>query len=56
KIKAQSVYENTLYLKPQDIANIVLWIYEQPLHVNINRIEIMPISQTFAPLPTHKNP
>ncbi|GAA9551155.1 hypothetical protein HpHA44_10850 [Helicobacter pylori] len=56
KIKAQSVYENTIYLKPQDIANIVLWIYEQPLHVNINRIEIMPISQTFAPLPTHKNP
>ncbi|MDO7822877.1 SDR family oxidoreductase [Helicobacter pylori] len=56
KIKAQSVYENTLYLKPQDIANIVLWIYEQPSHVNINRIEIMPTSQTFAPLPTHKNP
>ncbi|MUU29241.1 NAD(P)-dependent oxidoreductase, partial [Helicobacter pylori] len=25
-------------------------------HVNINRIEIMPTSQTFAPLPTHKNP
>ena len=35
---------------PEDIANTVLWISEQPAHVNINSIEIMPVAQTFGPL------
>ncbi|WP_121020374.1 SDR family NAD(P)-dependent oxidoreductase [Helicobacter vulpis] len=48
--KAKAVYENKTTLKPQDIANIVLWIYKQPLHVNINSVEIMPINQTFSQL------
>ncbi|BCZ18868.1 hypothetical protein NHP190012_05100 [Helicobacter sp. NHP19-012] len=48
--KARAVYENKTYIKPQDIANIVLWIYKQPLHVNINSIEIMPTNQTFSQL------
>ena len=37
-------------VSPQDIANIVLWLNQQPEHVNINRIEVMPTAQTFAPL------
>ena len=38
------------YVSPQDIANIVLWLNQPPEHVNINRIEVMPTAQTFAPL------
>ena len=42
--------KNVEYVSPQDIANIVLWLNQQPEHVNINRIEVMPTAQTFAPL------
>ena len=48
--RAQAVYENISYLKPEDIANTILWLYQTPAHVNVNHIEIMPVSQTFAVL------
>ncbi len=48
--KAAQVYANVQYVTPEDIANIVLWLNQQPEHVNINRIEVMPTAQTFAPL------
>lgn len=48
--RAQAVYENISYLKPEDIANTILWLYQIPAHVNVNHIEIMPVSQTFAGL------
>ncbi|OOF71124.1 SDR family oxidoreductase [Rodentibacter caecimuris] len=53
--KAAKVYENVQYVSPEDIANIVLWLNQQPSHVNINRIEVMPTAQTFAPLNVAKN-
>ena len=46
--RAEKLYENVEYVSPQDIANIVLWLNQQPEHVNINRIEVMPTAQTFA--------
>ena len=46
--KASKVYENVEYVSPEDIANIVLWLNQQPEHVNINRIEVMPTAQSFA--------
>ncbi|QIM65121.1 SDR family oxidoreductase [Frederiksenia canicola] len=52
--KAAKLYENVDYVSPQDIANIVLWLNQQPEHVNINRIEVMPTAQTFAPLSVHR--
>ena len=48
--KAASVYKGTQAIQPEDIANTILWIYQQPAHVNINRIEIMPVSQSFSAL------
>lgn len=50
KIKAAKVYENTHPLLPEDIAETVFWVAMQPKHVNINRIELMPVSQSFAAL------
>ena len=40
---------------PEDIANIVLWLNQQPEHVNINRIEVMPTAQSFAGMSVAKD-
>ncbi|WP_315569545.1 SDR family oxidoreductase [Haemophilus parahaemolyticus] len=52
--KAAKVYENVQSVQPEDIANIVLWLNQQPEHVNINRIEVMPTAQSFSPLKVTK--
>lgn len=52
--RAKQVYENTRALSPIDIANTIKWIIDQPLRVNIDNIEIMPIDQTFAGMVTYR--
>lgn len=52
--KANAVYENTEPLMPKDIAEIVFWIAQQPKHININRIEIMPTTQAPSALSVAK--
>lgn len=46
--KADEVYRGFGNMTAQDIAEIIVWIVEQPERININRIEIMPLAQTFA--------
>lgn len=41
-------------LEPIDIANIVLWILNQPPHVNLNRVEVMSITQAPGRMVYHK--
>jgi 3-hydroxy acid dehydrogenase/malonic semialdehyde reductase len=52
--KAGSVYAGTTPLGPADVAEAVLWATNQPPHVNINRIELMPVSQSAGPLQIHR--
>ncbi|NVJ64946.1 MAG: SDR family oxidoreductase [Gammaproteobacteria bacterium] len=52
--KADKVYENTQALTAEDIASAVVWAFEQPAHVNINSIELMPTSQAWAALAVDK--
>lgn len=52
---AERVYENVTPLGAQDIADTVLWVYQRPPHVNINRIELMPTAQSFAGLSVHRD-
>ncbi len=47
--KADAVYEGTQPLTPKDIAEIVFWLADRPSHVNINRLEVMPVCQSWAP-------
>lgn len=53
--KAAALYDNVEYLSAQDIANTVLWLVESPAHVNINRIELMPVAQASAGLQVIKD-
>lgn len=48
--RAAKLYENVQFVTPENIAEIVLWLNQQPAHVNINRIEVMPVAQSFSPL------
>lgn len=46
--RAAKVYEGTTPLTADDVAECIFWAAALPAHVNINRIEVMPVSQTFA--------
>ncbi|WP_118181033.1 bifunctional NADP-dependent 3-hydroxy acid dehydrogenase/3-hydroxypropionate dehydrogenase YdfG [Paraburkholderia phosphatilytica] len=52
--KAASMYRNVQALTPGDIAESIYWIATRPAHVNINRIELMPVAQSFAGLSVHR--
>jgi NADP-dependent 3-hydroxy acid dehydrogenase YdfG len=47
---AAKVYEGTVPLTAEDIANTAYWIATLPPHININRIEMMPTCQGYGPL------
>ncbi len=52
--KADAVYAGTQPLVPADIAEAVYWVVSQPAHVNINTIEMMPVTQSFAPFQVYR--
>lgn len=45
--RSDDFYRGAKALQPQDIADSVAWIAEQPAHVNVNLVEVMPISQVW---------
>ena len=49
KQKADAVYEGTEPLTPKDIAEMVYWLADRPAHININRLEVMPVCQSWGP-------
>jgi len=46
--KAKDVYKGMTPLGPADVAATVEWVATLPAHVNINTVEMMPTSQSFA--------
>lgn len=52
--RAAQVYERTQFLSAEDIAETVRWVVAQPPHVNINRVELMPVSQSPAALNVYR--
>lgn len=48
KKKADSLYEDTKFISAEDIAKVILSILNLPEHININEIELMPVTQTWA--------
>jgi len=48
--RASAVYAGTVPLTAEDIAEAAAWVIGLPPHVNINRMEIMPVCQAPGPL------
>ena len=48
--KAEALYRNADPLLPEDIAETIAWVIGLPGRVNVNRIELMPITQAAAAL------
>ena len=45
---SDTLYGGAQPMTAEDIAATVLWIASLPPHLNINRLELMPVSQSFA--------
>lgn len=52
--RASKIYEGADPLTPDDIAETVFWAATLPERVNINFVELMPVSQSFAGLAIHR--
>lgn len=46
--KYDSVYAGAQAVQPADIAETIFWILNQPKHININSLELMPVSQSWS--------
>jgi serine 3-dehydrogenase len=45
---SDTLYQGATPMTGEDIARTLLWVAQLPPHLNINRLEIMPVSQSFA--------
>ncbi len=45
---SDALYRHAQPMTGDDIAAAMLWVAELPAHLNINRLEMMPVSQSFA--------
>ncbi|QZN97618.1 bifunctional NADP-dependent 3-hydroxy acid dehydrogenase/3-hydroxypropionate dehydrogenase YdfG [Symbiopectobacterium purcellii] len=52
--KVSKTYDNTQPLTAEDVAEAVFWVATLPAHVNINTLEMMPVSQSYAGLSVHR--
>jgi serine 3-dehydrogenase len=48
KAASDKLYEGSNPMTGEDIAATMLWVAELPAHLNINTLELMPVSQSFA--------
>jgi serine 3-dehydrogenase len=45
---SDTLYAGAQPMTAEDIAATLLWVADLPAHLNVNRLEIMPVSQSFA--------
>ena len=53
--KVNKLYDKANPLTAKDIAETIFFCMNAPAHVNINRIELMPVSQAFGALSVHRD-
>ena len=45
---SDALYGSASPMTAEDIAETLFWVASQPPHINLNRIELMPVTQSFA--------
>jgi serine 3-dehydrogenase len=45
---SEKTYQGANPMTAEDIAETLFWVADLPPHLNVNRLEIMPVSQSFA--------
>ena len=50
-----ATYAGAEPIQPQDIAETIFWVLNAPAHININRLELMPVSQTWGGFAIDRN-
>jgi len=51
---SDKLYGGVHPMTAEDIAKTILWVAEQPAHLNINTLELMPVNQAFAGFAVHR--
>jgi serine 3-dehydrogenase (NADP+) len=51
---SDKLYKGADPMTAEDIAGTLFWIATLPPHLNINRIELMPVNQSFSPFQVHR--
>lgn len=51
---SEKLYKGANPMTAEDIAETLFWIATLPPHLNINRIELMPVNQSFSPFQVHR--
>ena len=51
---SDALYRGAQPLTADDIADTIYWIATLPTHLNVNRLELMPVSQSFAGFQVHR--
>jgi serine 3-dehydrogenase len=53
---ADAMYKGVHPITPKDIADTIYWVVTQPPHLNVNRIELMPVSQSWGTFQVARDP
>ena len=54
KQASDAVYKGANPMTGEDIAETLFWIANLPPHLNINRMELMPVNQSFSPFQVYR--
>lgn len=54
--RAAKVYAGMTPLRPEDVAEIVLWVTQRPPHVNVTEVVVLPTDQSSALLVHRRQP
>jgi sulfoacetaldehyde reductase len=49
-----NLYRGADPIQPDDIAETVYWLATLPAHLNVNQLELMPVSQAWSPFSIHR--
>jgi serine 3-dehydrogenase (NADP+) len=51
---SDTLYKGANPMTAENIAETLFWVTSLPVHMNVNRIELMPVSQSFGPFQVHR--